>query len=93
MQLRLAQPHFVLAQPLFARRRSCASRNAERGAHLRVVEPREDLALRDGHAFLDDHLDDLAGDLRGHRRPPPRGDVARGVQHRARRRPAAPICA
>ena len=48
----------------------------------RVVQPRQHLALAHGHAFLDVHLDDLAGDLRRHRGAPPRGDVARGVQDR-----------
>ena len=48
----------------------------------RVVEPRQELAFLDGHAFLDQHFGDLAGDFRGHRRLAPRNDVARCIQNR-----------
>ena len=68
---------------------SCACGDGQRRAQLRVVEPREHLALLDGLAFLDEDLEDLAGHLRRHRRAPPGRDVARGVQDRARRRAAA----
>ena len=57
-------------------------RQVQRRPRGRVVEPREDLALLNGHAFLDVHLDDLAGNLRRHGRAPPGRDVARRVQHR-----------
>ncbi len=60
---------------------ACASASTEGRPRVRVVQPRKHLALRHGHAFLDVHLDDLAGDLRRDGRAPPRGDVARGVQH------------
>ena len=49
--------------------------NGERGAHLRVVEPREHLPLADRLAFLDEDLEHLAGDLRRNRRAPAGGDV------------------
>ena len=64
---------------------SCARYSLSAGLQRGVVQPREHLALADRHAFLDVHLDDLAGDLRRDRGAPPRGDVARGVQHRGLR--------
>ena len=62
---------------------NCASATSQAGLDVRIVQPRQDLAFLHLHPFLDEHLDDLAGDLGGNRRLPPRGDVARGVQHRA----------
>ena len=41
-----------------------------------------------GLPFFDEHFEHLAGDLRRDRRAAARRDVARGVQHRARRRAA-----
>ncbi len=60
---------------------ACASASASVARARRVVQSREDLALFDGHAFLDVDLDDFARDLGGHRRPPPRRDIAGRVQH------------
>jgi hypothetical protein len=53
----------------------------QRGLVGRVVEPRQHLSFAHGHAFLDVHLDDLARDLRRHRRPPARRHITRGVEH------------
>ena len=61
---------------------TCATASASAARGGRVVEPREHLALRDSHAFLHVHLDDLAGNLRRHGRAAPRRDIARRVQHR-----------
>ena len=61
---------------------ACASARASAAPELRIVEPREHLAFFDGHALLDVDFDHLAGDLRRHRRPAPRGDVARRIQDR-----------
>src|SRR4029453_13042585 len=51
-------------------------------SNVGIVEPREHLALFDGHPFLDVHLDDFAGDFRRHGRAAPRRHVARRVQDR-----------
>ena len=61
---------------------ACASASASAARSVGIVEPREHLALVDGHPFLDVHLDDLAGDFRRHGRAASRRDVARCVQHR-----------
>ena len=81
-QLRLAQPCLVLG---CAAPRGLELRfgDRERRPHLRVVEPREHLPLPDRLAFLDEDFEDLAGDLRRHRRPSPRRHVPGGVQHGA----------
>ena len=88
-QLRFAQPRFVF--------RGAAARRLE----LRLARPpalpatcessslRQHLPLFDRLAFLDEHFEHFAGDLRRDRRPPPRRHVARGVQHGARRGAAA----
>ena len=48
----------------------------------RVVETRQDLTLLNDHPFLDEHLDNLAGDLRGDGRLTAGRHVARRVEHR-----------
>ena len=53
-------------------------------ARVRVVEARDDVARSDTLAFLDRNLDDLAGDLGGHRGLAARDDVTRRVEDRAR---------
>ena len=79
-QARLGEPDLVFGHGL-ARRLGLRHGERERRARGRVVEPREHLALGDGHAFFDVDFDDLAGDLRRHGRPAPRRDIARRVQH------------
>ena len=81
MHARLLEPHFAFGD-LPLRRFELRAIQPERGLQRGVVEPREHLALADRHAFLDVHLDHLAGDLRRHRGAAPRRDVARRVQHR-----------
>ena len=52
-----------------------------------ALDPREHLPRLDHHAFLDQHLRDFAGDLRGHRRLAPGDDIAGcGKPGRARAR-------
>ena len=81
VDLRLGEPHFVLAD---AAARGLGLRLGQRQRRLARVASSSRASTwpsRDGHAFLDVHLDDLAGDLRRHRRAPARRDVARRVQH------------
>ena len=66
---------------LRARRGELGPGQRERGLGLGVVEPGQDVALLDPHAFLDRHLGHLAGDLRGDRGLAAGGHVAAGVQH------------
>ena len=68
---------------LGARGDELGPRQPELRLRLGVVEPGEDRALVDPLALLDQHLGDLAGDLRGDGGLAPRGDVAAGVEHRA----------
>ncbi len=63
LPLRLTEPRFVFRRRP-ARRRQLRLRYGHGGANLRVVQPGEDLALLDRLAFLDEDLEDLAGDLR-----------------------------
>jgi hypothetical protein len=56
----------------------------ERRTGVGGVQAGDDLAGGDMLAFLDQHLDDLAGDLGRHRGLAPRDDVAGGVQQRTR---------
>ena len=67
-----------------ARRFELRLPNGERCPHLRVVELRQHLALVNRLAFLDEHLEHLAGHFRRDRGPPARRDVTRCVQHGAR---------
>ncbi len=76
---RLREPDFVLVRrPRAPLRLRFGQR--QRRPHAGVVEARQHLAFLDGHAFLDVDLDDLARDLRRHRRLAPRGHVAGRVQ-------------
>ena len=72
-----------------APRRQLRLRERERGAHLRVVQPREHLPFADGLALFDEDLDHLAGHLRRDRRSASRRDVTRGIEDRSRTRRAA----
>ena len=65
-------------------RRSSRLRERERRRAWRSSSRASTWPSRDRHPLLDEHLDHLAGDLRRDRRLPPRGDVARGVEHRGR---------
>ena len=60
--------------------RELGPRQRQLGLRLGVVQAGEDGALGHSLALLDQHLGDLAGDLRGHRGLPSRGDVAAGVE-------------
>ena len=55
--------------------------HVQAGLDVGIIQPRQDLAVGDLHAFLDEHFRDLAGDFGGNRRLAPRGDVTGGVQH------------
>ena len=67
-----------------ARGRGLRLSQLERRARQRVVEMRHHLAFRDLLAFLDQNVDEPAGDLGGDRRHPPGDDIARGVEDRRR---------
>jgi hypothetical protein len=77
-QLRLVFSHALL--------RRCELRFGEREgcAGLRIVEVGEDLPGFDGVPFLDQDVDDFAGELRRHGRLAPCDDVARRVENGAR---------
>ena len=78
---RFVEPHFAFVD-VPPRGLGLRLGQRDRRALRLIVEPREHLALAHGHAFLDVHLDDLAGDFRRDGRPPARGDVARRIQDR-----------
>jgi hypothetical protein len=46
-----------------------------------AVEPRDHLSLGNRHAFVDEHLDHLSGDLGRDCRLAPRDDIAGGCEH------------
>ncbi len=54
------------------------------GAVLRVIEPRENLALRYVLTLFDEHLSECTGDLRRHRRLNARRDIAGRLQNGGR---------
>ena len=81
---RFGEANFVLGDPALRALDLC-ERQPERGTRGRVVEPGQHLTLADGHAFVDVHFDDLAGDFRRDGGAAPRRDVARRVQHRGLR--------
>ena len=90
VELRLADPHARLLE-------RTAPPRSPRPARARVPCEAYEASSRAAparlhlHAFLDEDLDDLAGDFRRDRGLPARGHVAAGVEHRAARlRPRPP---
>ena len=61
----------------------CYLRGGEGALRIGIdgIEPGHDVAGRNLLAFLDHHLQHLAGDLRRHRRHAPRYDITRSVEH------------
>ena len=77
---RVGEPDLVF-RDVAPRRLGLRLRERQRRPRIRIVQAREHLAFLDGHALLDVHLDDLAGDLRRDGGAPARRDVAGRVEH------------
>ena len=80
MILRLVQPDLAFIHVPARRFRLRFGQRHRRALRL-IVQAGEDLALADGHAFLDVDLHDFPGNFRGHGRPPAGRHISRGVQH------------
>ena len=79
--LRVRKPHLHFGE-VSPRGIEAPAGNVVLRTRRRGFEAREHLSGVDAHAFLDEHLLDLAGDLGGHGGEPARHDVAGRVEHR-----------
>jgi hypothetical protein len=80
--LRLRDPHFDFVE-ILARSLELTLRKRVDRADRRVVEPRQQLAFLYGHAFLDQHFGNFAGDLRRDRSLTACDDISGCIQHRS----------